>query len=270
MFHKASTRLLTLAKSLPDKIIAKISDYHSENIFSSCISSKNVIAFYGMRRSGNHAVAEWLLRCLSQTDDRIIVKLNLVACGNSCYVNAINQYFNSIEMRTDIQFAGLTYQNILVTHEDVDSNFPAKYTQGLKKIVVIRDIRDLVASRLKSMNKCLRKNQHFFQIDDTFFSNWLEHASPKTNTEKTLIKFENWAKSTDYREQICKELGIKNFDGFSPITHHGGGSSFSGKGVVPTYSELSNRRYQIQIPDHIQDRINSQDIKNALERLGYL
>jgi len=228
------------------------------------------MAFYGMRRSGNHAVAEWLLRCLSQRGDRNFIKLNLVAYGNSCYVNAINQYCSGFELRTDLQFASSTYQNILITHEDVATNFPTKYTEGLKKVVVIRDIRDLVASRLKSMEKALKKHQHYFQIDDNFFRYWLEHTSQKMDNKMTIIKLEDWAMCTKYREQICEELGIKNFHGTDPITYHGNGSSFSGREKVPGHLELSNRRNQIHIPEHIQARINSSDIKGALERLRYL
>ena len=270
MPNKALLKPLKFAKKIPEKIISRISECHYDKILTSSVSAKNAISFYGMRRSGNHAVAEWLLRCLSQCDERVNVQLKLVAYGNSCYVNAINQYSSSMELRADLQFVALTYENILITHEDVSTCFSTKYTHGLKKIVVIRDIRDLVASRLKSMSKALKKNQHYFQIDDKFFSRWLEHASAQAKNKIVLIKFEEWVSSAEYQEQICDELGVKNFRCPSTVTNHGGGSSFSGKEKVPTSSELSSRRHQIDIPEYIQARINSSDIKDALERLGYI
>ena len=72
-------------------------------------------AIYGLRRSGNHAILEWMIKNFSQKDQRYVLKHRLIASGNSCYLNAINEYIQSRDLFIDYNFAKITYKNLLIT-----------------------------------------------------------------------------------------------------------------------------------------------------------
>ena len=48
------------------------------------------LAIYGLRRSGDHAVIEWILKNLSDCNERHVTKESMIFSGNSCHLNAIN------------------------------------------------------------------------------------------------------------------------------------------------------------------------------------
>ena len=72
------------------------------------LPSKQHIFFYGIRRSGNHAVLDWLLHNLSGDRTRFKIKHRLMASGNSCYLNAVNEYIQRKDSWIDYSFAKFT------------------------------------------------------------------------------------------------------------------------------------------------------------------
>lgn len=116
------------------------------------LPSNQIIFFYGMRRSGNHAVLNWLLHNWSGDKTRFKLKYRLMASGNSCYLNAVNEYIQRRDSWIDYSFAKFTYKNIMITFEDTNLDYSYDYTTSSnKKIVIIRDIKNLVASRLQKL-----------------------------------------------------------------------------------------------------------------------
>ncbi len=225
------------------------------------------LAIYGMRRSGNHAILEWLIKNLSGTNERHVIKHSLITSGDSCYLNAINEYNQSPSLFIDFYFAKSTYKNFVVSYEDVSDKYETAYTTNFKKIVILRDILNVVASRYQ---KLLSGDPKFriLEINNFFFQNWIDHANAASRGVR-ILKFEDWVSSKDTRDEIAKELNCINIDNLETISHHGDGSSFSGTKYIPSANELSNRWKQVNLPDEIMEIINSPMISKLRAQHGY-
>ena len=162
------------------------------------------LAIYGMRRSGNHAILEWMIKNLSGSNERHVVKHSLITSGDSCYLNAINEYGQSSSLYIDYHFAKSTYKNLIISYEDVSDRYITDYSRSLQKVVVLRDIINVAASRYQKLLsgdpqfRCLSMNKLFFQ-------NWIDHASSAERGVK-IIKFEVFDK---FRR--CTDL-LKDFN----------------------------------------------------------
>ena len=228
-------------------------------------------AIYGLRRSGNHAILEWMIKNFNQKDERYVIKHRLITSGNTCYLNAINEYIRSRDLYIDYNFAKITYKNLLVSYEDVPISYVSKYTRGFKKIVILRDIINVVASRYKRRLEKDPKSVAYklMKIDENLFKCWISHASSfKKNVP--IIRFEDWLSSEEQRNKIANSLGLKNIDGINTIPFHGGGSSFSKMEKVPSEKDLLNRSEQVNLPTEILERMQKSDILNLRQKHGYL
>lgn len=222
-------------------------------------------SFYGLRRSGNHAILEWLTINLGQSTKREVVKKNrIISYNNACYMNEVNTY-NEIDIKRDIKFCKENYNNLITSFEDVTPDFDIEETIKFKKIAIIRDIENLFASRYK---RWLDTGIKGMEIDEEIIKKWKIISDCEKNGV-LLIKFENWVTSKDYRNNICEKLKIKNLDIIDTITNFGNGSSFSGR-KLPSVEELINRKKQIQLPKETTNRLKSKDITEIRRKLGYI
>lgn len=197
----------------------------------------------------------------------------MVFSKNSCYLNDITGPGHiKAQLRIDHMFACSVFQNIIVTYEDRPTNYVTEFSLGYPKIAVLRDIRNVVASRYKkSLENAKRNNwDTFMRMDEDFFNCWLQHAYANTKSNVIAVKFEDWLSSKDYRDKIAIKLALKNIDSTNTVSHHAGGSSFDvGNQNPPSPEELKERWKQIEIPESIKRRINSDDIEQARAHLGY-
>lgn len=223
-------------------------------------------AFYGLRRSGNHAVLEWLTINLGQSTEREVIKRNrIISYGNACYMNEVNTY-NKIDIKEDIKLCKQNYSSIITSFEDVTPDFNIEETKGFKKIAIIRDIENLFASRYK---RWIDTGINGMEIDEEIIKKW-KIISDCEKDGVLLIKFENWVSSKEYRDDICEKLQIKNLDITDTITNFGNGSSFTGRKKLPTAQDLINRKNQIELPKETINRLKSEDIIEIKRKLGYI
>ena len=234
--------------------------------------AKRKIAVYGLRRSGNHAFVEWLNKNLGGSSEQHRISPYMTYCGKSCYVNSIAEYENTSALDINYRFADFTFENLIVTYEDVPFAYEASQARGFPKIVLIRDILNVVASRYKMLSMH-RPDQiekgNLCSVNESMFQTWLNHASIVSSHRIKLVKFESWITSLAYRNKISELIGFKNIDAMHEISFHGGGSSFSGRSRVPTPDELKNRWKEVKIPTKFLDRIGASDISLARKKLGY-
>lgn len=226
--------------------------------------------FYGLRRSGNHAVLEWLLKNISKNKNRNVVKKDrVIQYDNSAYINECNTYHTHEELNIDILFCRKAFENLVLTYEDVPTTY--KLVSGSdKNIVIVRNINNLFASRRK-------KGQEYghsydfgpMHIDEKAVNIWKQHINVGLNGEATLIHFEKWVANKEYRDSICRSLNIVNLDNTNTVTSFGGGSSFSGK-KKPTIKELKSRSEQIDLPKQVQARLEQPDIIELQHKLNNL
>lgn len=223
-------------------------------------------SFYGLRRSGNHAVLEWLTINLGQSREREVKKKNrIIIYGDSCYINELNTY-NKDDIKKDIEYCKEEYKNMIISYEDLKPDFNIHGTENFKKIVIIRDIENLFASRYK---RWVDTGINGMEIDEEVIKKW-KIISDCEKDGFLLIKFENWVSSKEYRDNICEKLQIKNLDITDTITNFGNGSSFTGRKKIPTAQDLINRKNQIELPKETIDRLKSEDIIEIRRKLGYI
>lgn len=206
------------------------------------IKSKNQKSFYrisGMRRSGNHAVINWILKQLS---------------GATCYNNNMGPFHppeNTIIKKFSIR--GFSKFNLLVSLEDkwckdafLEFN-PLKFGQAKKQfnILILRDPYNMFASRWvwkDDFGLLFREDKsHQKMIIDL----WKDHARTflKWQGDKESVRiplnYNRWFEEKDYRKSIAVQLDLKFTDaGKEDVTNYGHGSSFDGRDLHKQASNL--------------------------------
>jgi len=230
------------------------------------------ISVYGLRRSGNHAFVEWLNKNLGGSRLQSKISSMFLHSGNSCYLNSVTEYEDSSIFEVNYKFAVFNFPSVIVTHEDCLSSYETRLTKGFPKIVVVRDILNVVASRYKLLMKCdpdKVESGNLCSINENIFQIWMENVL-SMNKQCMVVKFEEWLASRQYRDAISAKLKAKNLDVMGQMSFHGGGSSFGNLSSTPSLTDLNNRWKQVDIPSKFIRRIESQDIKSLRKQLGYI
>ena len=243
----------------------------SSPVYSTKRSGLDRFAFYGLRRSGNHAILEWLIQNMGGSGERkVVFWRRLMAVKLAAYINEANTYPSLEVLQEHHRIANTIFEKLIVSYEDVNLDYVLPVTTGYKNIVIIRDIPNLFASRYK---KSIGYEQPWdfgaMRIDEHSVDIWKNHALTGLNGDAILIQFEKWLDSKEYRDKIAALFGCDNYDITDTITEFGEGSSFSGQNV-PTAEDLKNRSNQIELPEEVQQRIEQEDIIELRKRLGYI
>jgi hypothetical protein len=245
-------------------------------------SNIKFIEVYGLRRSGNHAIIAWLLHNLNESEDLNLHQLisptpeeGFISqtIGNIIHLNDLASPWAS-QTGTYVRglidaYISIDKNIVLLSYEDVDYTFSLyevgpsyKFLKDSTKIVITRDILNIVSSRLK-------KNKTGFKVNKTLFDRWLVNENISNNG--TLIRFEDWLISKDYRDRIANILGLDNKDITDHVSNAGGGSSFKDqKSGKIDKNALLNRSNSIDIPKEIKDLLNSEEIILQRTKSGYI
>lgn len=242
------------------------------------------IEFYGLRRSGNHAIVAWLLKNLSTYDANI---QNLIApepsigfiskkCGDAYHLNDVG---SSWSVNNPKYLAGLIdgyvssgAKTIVLSYEDYGPDvgllhtFPDEFyfLKNSKKIVLVRDIVNVLASRYKASIGPISKHIAF-DINVNKINAWIKGAISK----ELKIKYEDWLISKEYRDSICEGLNIDNRDLTDHISSAGGGSSFSGIVNVNKH-RLLNRSKEVDLPEDWNFYLKTVEVIRARKTIGYI
>jgi len=227
-----------------------------------------IYSFYGLRRSGNHAILEWLLYNMGNKGNRVCYKVEngsekVISRDTAFYFNDVSRYTgNHIQLCYDvISSYEIGAKDILVTYEDKSISY--KLIPSKTNIIVIRDILNVLASRIKNSNA---KNPRDMRIDEEIIGLWKEHASDENSIK---ILYEKWLTSKEYRDSICERLNISNFDNTKNVYSFGGGSSFTGE-VLDSKENLLNRYKHIDLPNNIKKMVCDKTIVDLRKKLGYI
>ena len=120
---------------------------------------------------------------------------------------------------------------------------------GVRKVIVIRDFKNFLASSLKALNfygetwkvNIARKIKAYRTIVE-------EIKMPKYYRPHTVIYYDIFIRERDYRKKICQELGGEYTEdklGFVP--NEGNGSSFDGFEYQGIGQRMKNRQRHEQI-----------------------
>jgi len=202
-----------------------------------------VVQLYGLRRSGTHAVINWL-------------RYNFSTQEETKRVGFLN---NLIELREKFQPSyEWSLENcdvLLTTYEDTNLKIDLVGVDS-HKIVLIRDIYNLAASRLK-------RGSDDMKIDGNFVDLWLQYSS-----SPNLFKYEDFLLNKDKRDELCERLGVENLDYTDGVMLNGGGSSFVGV-KLDTKENYLSRYKMVEFPEKVSKLLSDVRIQEVREKLGY-
>jgi hypothetical protein len=202
-----------------------------------------IVQLYGLRRSGTHAVINWLRHNFStQEETKRVGFLN-----------------DLIELREKFQPSyEWSLENcdvLLTTYEDTNLEIDLVRDES-HKIVLIRDIYNLAASRLK-------RGSDDMKVDENFVNLWLQYSSCPN-----LFKYEDFLLNKDKRDELCERLGVVNLDYTDGVMHYGRGSSFVGV-KLDTKENYLNRYKMVEFPEKVTKLLDDSRIHEVREKLGY-
>jgi hypothetical protein len=189
-------------------------------------------------------------------------------------MNDISEYYrhNFNGLMIDTMFARSNFKNMIVSYEDTSLSYVSEFAADTTKVVVLRDIKNLVASRLKRMRSDpgSQATQRLMRIDEQLVNLWAEHAKAVIEEQVIGIVLEDWSDSKEYRDGISRRLGVKNIDNTSTVLPFGGGSSFTGiTSRPPSTDELRCRYLQVQPDESVSKLLERNDIVALRACLGF-
>lgn len=189
---------------------------------------------HGMKRSGNHAIVNWLtpqLRCRVFNN---FIPLGPLLRGNPMPDPRPFAAWRSAQERSQ----GTPLSSALVTLEDHDLRLMPflDVDMRLQRLLVLRNPRDLFASRIR---KAFRVDMPAYPRADgavleRAIKLWSQHAhcylgDASAYPGRVAILFDAWFRDAEYREAVSDALGVAfNDSGFGRVGPEGGGSSFDG------------------------------------------
>jgi hypothetical protein len=190
------------------------------------------IRIFGMRRSGNHAIIEWIARHFHKT-------LHYNECWGWEKVNCRSEHIygdKNSNMSPDL---------IIYSYEDFCPSI--EEAEDARSIIILRDWYNMMSSRIISGRDKVKYRHHQGFYNDNILETWLEYIKVyELNKDKTII-YNKWSVDSDYRISIAKTLNLKNISDDKyikefPLSKIGNGSSFE-KDKINT--ELINERYKL-------------------------
>lgn len=202
----------------------------------------HIIQLYGLRRSGSHAILAWLLNNLEYQYGK-----SKVGFINDAPVtgNFFEQYLQMFKEKFDA---------FIITYEDTELQ-TSFLDENHHKLVIIRDIYNMIASRLK-------RNTKDTQVDENIVKLWLEYANAEP------FKYEDFLLDKESRDNMCHKLQITNYDYTEKVMSNGNGSSFIGVKLDEKINYL-NRYKMIEFPSSTLDLLKAPEIEQARLKLGY-
>lgn len=248
---------LKKAISSPEKVVRKARRLFSHAVEDtyrwtfqrsrwSTIVNQHEIRIVGMRRTGNHAVFEWMKAQTSgkiQSLNNLEINVNPYRYKYEKLRDYYPEYQGAIEKLKSLAKGEFAAQDwLFYNYEDHDLdkicssffkfNHDLYLGQSLKRVdlLILRDPFNLFASRLKSNMIAVKHPQKdAAQLWIEYAKEFLGETATLTQ-EKVCVNYNEWFQNRDYREELAHKLDIPFTDaGIDKITGCGGGSSFEGK-----------------------------------------
>jgi len=225
------------------------------------MSQNTEYRLFFQRRSGGHAIVEWIASHFEESGVLLnSLRPNVKWNRPTKYWNIkypLHNINNEIQLRQyEKGRLKINHQFVITTYED-----PLRYADGLYKfkkygiktskikyIIVVRDIYNYIASRLKFDSKRKKSNPPGWY--DKCIIHWKQLILNKNFHFCIQLNYNDWLKKKKYRIKIGKALSLPNNDGhiLSKICNYGGGSSFTGVRENADPQELTNR-YKLYIEE---------------------
>ena len=196
--------------------------------------NKKEIRVVGLRRTGNHAIVNWIRQ---QHTGKVFHLNNLLKYQNP--YRYLYLHYPKESLRREA-WGNFTQKDCLITsYEDysiadiISPEFERKHDLYLGKsakrydLIILRDPFNLMASRIKS--DMIPVKDPDCRVTDL----WIEYAKEflnetnHLNQEKICVNYNQWFLDEDYRRGLAIKLGMEFSDrGIDRVKSQGGGSSF--------------------------------------------
>ena len=255
------------------------------------IVNQKEIRVAGMKRTGNHAIINWVK---SQHTGEVGFINNVSANENPYRYKYENLQDNFPEHQQAIknysqQAKGnfIKRDCLIYSYEDfpleqiASDKFERNHDLYLGKsanrydLLILRDPFNLLASRLKTSSKV----SYFLSVNSqnqTMVDLWLDYAKEylgETNYlkhNKICINYNQWFADIEYRRQIAEKLQMEFSDaGIDQVTGFGGGSSFERKQFngKATSMDVLNRWQKVSDNPRYKEFFTNQEILKYSERI---
>lgn len=221
---------------------------------------RTLIQFFGMPRSGNHAVINWIIGQYQDAGYQTVFENN----KRLDFLNAIKPHLPNNPSPDHLADKNL----YIISHEymnlfdviPVDPDI-AKCYGNVMNILLLRDPFNWVASRLKFQ---IDKKAYFrdkpINTAASFFKMYAYEFINQTNylDNKIVINYNKWNLNVDYRSDLTTEYFQIPFTdkNYNVMSKEGGGSSFDSKDIDP-----------VIFHDHVMNRwqsmIDNDDYRNV-------
>ena len=201
------------------------------------VVNQTEIRFIGLRRSGNHAVLNWIFKQLQHP----VYFINNVEAGMSPFRFG-HLHFPDKEYRNEAwgnfspkeyliySYEDYSLKDICTPYSESKHDLWVGKTRKRYDVLLLRDPFNLLASRLKKNYMDVKTPS------ESVVSLWIEQAKEclgETNLlkhNKIVINYNQWFRSVEYRQKLASQLGLEFSDkGFNYVSSYGGGSSFDAR-----------------------------------------
>ena len=235
---------------------------------------KKEIRIIGMRRSGNHALINWIVSQIP---------------GDTLFFNDVD-IFDPLNKNCLVGFykdnSNGKYDCIIYSYEDrllscvSNANiYPQKkvYKHAAKEkldLIILRDPFNLLASRRKYIGQLDRKTTYISGLKPSQL--WITYANEYLGVTKYLrnkkiaVNYNKWCSSKKYRAELANSLGIVFTDhGFGKVAKFGGGSSFDSTKYDGQASEMetTQRWEKFKYDNHYSKSFRDYKLLNLSEKI---
>lgn len=242
-------------------------------VSDSCVVNQKEIRVIGLRRTGNHAIMNWIRK--QQPGEVFYInnaKIN-VNPFRHVYEDQVRKIkdpglegwrTNNVERWRKEAIGEFSTKDCLVySYEDqpleklCDRTFEKKHdlyfgpSEIRYDLILLRDPFNLFASRLRASRRQTPETGSidFMKVKARHISLpklWVDYAKEYLGETQYLqhvkvpVNYNQWVSSTDYRRQLAETLGLEFTDsGVDDVMTNGGGSSFDGTELQGKASEMS-------------------------------
>lgn len=243
-----------------------------------------IYEFSGLARSGHHAIINWVIKNYCGVELPMHGKFQIIEDRHLYYINEGN--FDQNLIHDFLKNHKNVIQHLFVGYENVEADFslfspnqkwktPFDFSyDGLdypivrKKIILIRDFYDNLASRIKKNEGGIfdnTGNQIEFDTSTEFIRMWKKQAREIIDCKCEYLKFEDWINSPQIRKKFLYDVfGIFEIWDHSQV-----------KGTVSSFSDsersgINNRASQVEFSNDIKNLVNSDvELREMILELGY-
>lgn len=231
---------------------------------SSQIVNQKEVRVIGLKRSGNHAIINWIWKQQGQG----VTHLNNLPVKINPY-RFLYEHYPTPKLKQE-SLGNFTEKELLIySYEDfslediVHESFEKKHDLYLGKsqkrydALILRDPFNCFASRLKMYINNNVIDQRNTLVTEKGVKIWLGYAKEflgETNflkNDKVCINYNLWCSDLEYRQQLAEQLDLEFTDAeFDRVKGQGGGSSFDGLNLKHQGSKMKVTERWQSMADH--------------------